>query len=90
MPFRVRALCMLVCVLCGAATSVQATQARYNSLWFNSAGEYYQDGYPVSQILALEGGLAGGNASAVFNTLVQVSGDAALGFRAAVTCLPWR
>jgi len=46
------------------------TSSYYNQLWYNAAGSYYQDGYPISQVLALEGGFAGTNATAVFNTLV--------------------
>jgi hypothetical protein len=46
---------------------------RYNALWFTPANASYADGYPVSQVLALAGGLAtGGNASMVFQTLVEV------------------
>jgi len=46
------------------------TAAYYNQLWYNATGASYEDGYPISQVLALEGGFAGTNATAVFNTLV--------------------
>jgi hypothetical protein len=49
-----------------------ATTERYNALWYHAQGSVYQDGYPISQILALQGGFAGDNDTAVFNTLVQV------------------
>ena len=45
---------------------------RYNGLWYHSDAAYYQDGYPISQILALQAGVAGSNDAAVFNTLVSL------------------
>jgi GH15 family glucan-1,4-alpha-glucosidase len=54
------------------STLSASTTSRYNSLWYHADGAVYQDGYPISQILALQGGFAGDNSSEVFDTLVQV------------------
>jgi len=48
------------------------TSAKYNSLWYKSATNLYNTGYPISQILALESGQAGSNAPAVFASLVNL------------------
>ena len=48
------------------------TAGYYSALWYHANGSfpYFQDGYPISQVLALQGGFAGDNATAVFGTLL--------------------
>lgn len=56
------------------STLSATTKALYNKQWWNAAGGYYSDNYPISQILALdlEGLVPNASRTTVFNTLVNL------------------